>query len=464
MIKTTAIYFVGNFASKLLSFVLLPLYTAYLTSEDFGTVDLLMSTLPLIAPIFTMQVTESVFRFLMTDSTIEDRKKTITTSLTVFITGIIIFFVLYIPFVIRFDFNYAVLFFIYFFITYIGIFLQQVLRGLQRTIEYAITGVISTIIHATVNILLIVKFGLGGESLLIASISASFVITIFIATRIRIWEFIDFTKVSRLELSKQLRFGIPLIPNQIAWWIIGLLGKYILMYYHGTADNGILAVANKFPNLLMVINSIFLKAWTENIIQEFTSKDRDQYFSTGFETFTVFTFSLTAWLLPIIKIYNVLTITGEFVDAWKYIPVLIIGSSFNSLATFLGTAYTASMKTKEAFTTTIIAAASNLLFSFLMISTLSIWGVVLANMLSFVVFYFVRIKSVESIINLKVNFLKLIPSLVLLIISIFAYYALNIYYQIMVIFILGVITLYLNRKIVINLLDFLTKIKAKKHS
>lgn len=461
VIKTTIIYFIGNFASKLLGFVLLPLYTAYLTSADYGTVDILMSTLPLIAPIFTMQVTESVFRFLMTDNTDEERKKTITNSLVIFATGVLVFVVLYLPFLYKLNFNYGVLFLAYFLVTYMGIFLQQVLRGLQRTIEYAVTGVISTVVHATLNIFLLVKIGLGGEALLISSIAGSLVITIFMVLRTKVWRYFDLKRLSKIEISRQLKFGIPLIPNQIAWWVIGLLGKYILLYYHGVGDNGILAVASKFPNIITIISVIFLQAWTENIIKEYNSEDRDEFFSLGLTRFIIFTISMAACLLPVIKIYNMLTISGEFENAWKFVPVLIVGSSFNSFSAFLGTIYTASTKTKQAFTTTIIAAISNLILSLILIPTLSIWGVVISNMTSFIILYFVRIKSVNSIINLKIRYYRIVPSLVLLVVSIFIYYTMDIYVQMISIIILGLVALYLNKNILINLFTFVTRKKSK---
>ena len=61
-----------------------------------------------------MQVTESVFRFLRTDNTDKDRKKTITNALVIFITGIVVFIVLYIPFLYKLNFNYGLLFLVYF--------------------------------------------------------------------------------------------------------------------------------------------------------------------------------------------------------------------------------------------------------------------------------------------------------------------------------------------------------------
>lgn len=455
VLKTTAIYFIGNFASKLLSFFLLPLYTAYLTSKDFGEVDLLISTLPLIAPIFTLQATETIFRFLCGETKIEEKKRSITTSFTIFILGIAVFTVLYIPIILRFKFSYAVLFIIYFIVTYLGIFMQQVLRGLQRTAEYTLTGVIATVVQASLNILLIVKFQIRGDSLLISSIGASTIIALIIALRVRIWTLIDFKLLSKEEVRKQLKYGIPLIPNQICWWVIGLMGKYILLYFQGSSENGVLAVAGKFPALVTTISSIFFLAWTENIIKEFESEDRDIYFSKGFKLFTKFNFSATACLLPLIKIYNIMTISGEFADSWKYIPLLIIGTLFNSLASFLGTVYTASMKTKDAFTTTVVAGIANLILSLSLIPFMSIWGVVLSNTLSFVVLFFIRIKSINKIINFKIDVKESISSIILVNISVIAYYSQEILIQVILFVILVISALLINKEIIIEILQSL---------
>ncbi|MBN1043575.1 hypothetical protein FDB52_09100 [Clostridium botulinum] len=453
VLKTTAIYFIGNFASKLLTFFLLPLYTAYLTSKDFGKVDLLVSTLPLIAPIFTMQVTETVFRFLCSNSELKQKKRSITNSWVIFLFGILVFISLYIPFILKFKLSYAVLFFIYFVITYIGIFMQQVLRGLQRTIEYAVTGVISTILQATLNILLIVKFEMGGESLLISAICASLIIAIIIACRIEFWRLIDFKLVSKDEIKRQLKYGVPLIPNQICWWIIGLMGKYILLYFHGSSENGVLAVATKFPGLVTTISSIFFLAWTENIIREFESEDRNEYFTKGFQLFIKFNFTATACLLPLIKIYNITTISGDFTNSWEYIPIFIVGTLFNSLASFLGTIYTASMKTKDAFITTLIAGVTNLILSLLMIPFMSIWGVALSNTLSFIVLFLVRIKSVNKIINFKFELIKSMTSISLFIMSLILYYYLGVLLQIILFVIIVICTLIINKEIIAEILS-----------
>ncbi|MGL4850142.1 MAG: lipopolysaccharide biosynthesis protein [Clostridium sp.] len=461
MLKTTIIYFIGNFSSKLLAFFLLPIYTAYLTVEDFGAVDIVTSTLPLIAPIFTMQVTESVFRFLCGDEYKNDKKKIITNSFIIFITGIGIFIALYLPIISKFDFEYKTLFLIYFITVYLGMFFQQVLRGFQKNLDYAIMGIISTVVQATVNITLIVKFNFGGESLLIASICASSMIAVIGAIKTKIWRLINFKYYDLEIIKKQLRYGIPLIPNQICWWIIGVLGKYILLYFSGTADNGILAVSSKFPSLLTTISSIFFLAWTENIIKEFKAVDRDEYFSNSFNTFFIFSLTVATCLLPIIKIYNVSMVKAEFIEAWLYIPVLFIGALFNGFSSFLGTAYTASMQTRDAFTTTIIGAVSNLIFSIILTPTLGIWGVVLANMLSFLVLFIARLKSINKIIDLKVQIKNKLGAMVVLIIGIFSYYLIDVRYQLICLIVFGISMIILNKELIVSFNTIIKKRVAR---
>ena len=75
LFKTTIIYFIGTFGSKLLVFFLMPLYSAYLSTEQFGTVNLITNIVPLVGPVFTLQVTETIFRFLCTSKGEDEKKK-----------------------------------------------------------------------------------------------------------------------------------------------------------------------------------------------------------------------------------------------------------------------------------------------------------------------------------------------------------------------------------------------------
>ena len=62
LMKNTAIILFGKVCTQLISYLLLPLYTTVLSTEEYGTVDLLITYVTLIAPVVTLQMEAAVFR------------------------------------------------------------------------------------------------------------------------------------------------------------------------------------------------------------------------------------------------------------------------------------------------------------------------------------------------------------------------------------------------------------------
>ena len=354
----------------------------------------------------------------------------------------------------------SVLLYLYFIVTYIGIFSQQVARGVKKNKEYAIAGVLTTIIQATLNIILIVSFKMQAESLLISASAASFVFTIYLVYKSNMWKYIDFKLMDRFELISQLKYGIPLIPNQICWWANSAFCKYVLVYFWGSSDNGVFAFASKFPNLIMTVNSIFLLAFVENLIIEYKSPERSEFFSKWFRLFSISQILLVAMLLPITKIYNILTISSTYSTASLYIPILYVSSLFSSLSAMLGSIYTASMKTVYAFSTTLVSASTNAIFGLLLIPQLGILGVCIANVISSVVFLLVRTVTIRKIMIIKYSLMDTYPTIIILICTFIWYYLLGLYYQIVPIFLVTVFV-FIKYKNELNLLLDLFRKKLK---
>ena len=63
--KNIGLLTLSSFATKLLSFFLVPLYTSILTTADYGTYDLFNTTVGVLLPILTLNVQEGVIRFAM---------------------------------------------------------------------------------------------------------------------------------------------------------------------------------------------------------------------------------------------------------------------------------------------------------------------------------------------------------------------------------------------------------------
>ena len=81
-IKNTIILLIGKFVTQFMSLFLLPLYTHYLLSSDYGVVDLYQTYISLFVPVFLLCLDSAVFRFMIDNRKDEkEQKKIVTTSL-----------------------------------------------------------------------------------------------------------------------------------------------------------------------------------------------------------------------------------------------------------------------------------------------------------------------------------------------------------------------------------------------
>ena len=96
LLKNTVIVAIGQICTKFISFFLLPLYTALLTTEEYGVVDLLNTYISLLLPLIFLQIDQSIFRYLIDARKDEDnKKKLITTTMITVLIQSIIFVVIY---------------------------------------------------------------------------------------------------------------------------------------------------------------------------------------------------------------------------------------------------------------------------------------------------------------------------------------------------------------------------------
>jgi O-antigen/teichoic acid export membrane protein len=232
LVKTTIIYFIGTFGSKLLIFFLLPLYSNWLSTGQYGNLNLLTNVVPLIGPIFTLQITETIFRFLCTAKE-EERAQYISNAFFLLFAGLLIFSIIYIPIAIVTKFEYSILFIVYFITNYLAMFFQQVLRGLGKNVDYSITGIISTLMQLLINIAMIRI--LYEKSILLATIVGSAIVVVYALIRTRFIKYINIKLISKNIVKKMLKYSLPLIPNQISWWFNDTVGLYILRFFAGSS-------------------------------------------------------------------------------------------------------------------------------------------------------------------------------------------------------------------------------------
>ena len=165
LVKNTIIILIGRVSTQLLSFFMMPLYTHYINTSDYGYVDLIQSYIALIVPIIILRFDSAVFRFLIDAR--EDKKEKnniITNTFLVFIVQIMIFVILFLVLSRFFKFEYLIYIILNVIFMAIAQVLMQMARGVGDNLGYAISSIIAGGITIITNLICIFKFKLGGES------------------------------------------------------------------------------------------------------------------------------------------------------------------------------------------------------------------------------------------------------------------------------------------------------------
>lgn len=398
LLSNSAVFAIGNLGSKMITFFMVPLYTRYLTTSEYGKSDLFSTLVSLLTPILTLSIIDAVFRFAMDGSSNND--EVLTNSFVV--SGISILLFLFLLPVLS-NVPYAIYIGILTYASALESMLQQFARGIGKSKLYASTGILMTIVTVISNIVLIVLFGWRLNGYLFSMLLAQIAGFVYLFIILRGWRYIHKKSINFVLTKKMLVYSIPIIPNTVSWWLSNSANKIFISVMLGTSANGIYAVANKIPSLISVFVTIFTQAWQISAVEEYKSKDSSKFFSEIMNLTVGLLFIavavLTLFSKPIVAILS----TPAYYGAWKIVPWLALAVLYSSLSSFLGTIYTSSMQTKYLFTTTLFGAITNILANLVLIPWMGLSGAGIGACLAFVVVSFLRLRDSKKFIKLNVH-------------------------------------------------------------
>ncbi|MCF7623646.1 MULTISPECIES: oligosaccharide flippase family protein [Bacillaceae] len=463
LVNNSLIFAVGNLGTKLIVFFLVPLYTYYLTKTEFGMVDLLTSTLSFLMPIFSLCIFDSVLRFAMDNN--YDKQAVLANSLVVTFIGFVLSFLIYpiLIYILPFD-DFILYFYLLLFVQSINTILTQYVRAIGMVKLFACSGLINAFILLVCNIFLLMLFPMGIVGYLFSLVIANIFSSLFVIIGGKVQNDFNVKKINIKLTKEMLLYSIPLIPNALMWWIMGLSDRFIITYFLGLSANGLYAVANKIPSILNIINSIFFQAWQMSAIEEVDSKDKSKFFSNVFNVFSIAMLVSTSLLLILLKIIMKFFVADNYFDAWQYVPFLLLGVVFSSFSGFLGTNYIAAKKTSGVFKTSVIGAIINIVANVILIPIIGINGASIGTMLSFAVIWLLRIKDTREFVKVEINIKKMVFTLIALIVQIGLLYmnlAFECLFQIIIFIIIILINQNEMKDIIIKIMGFLSKRKIQ---
>lgn len=461
--KNTIIIFIGKVCTQLISFFLLPLYTGYLSTKEYGIVDLIQTYVTLLVPIITLELEMSIFRYLVDardDS--KETKKLISNNFFILGVGLTLFSILYIIVTSFFKVNFRWLILIDIIVcTMSGNFLQ-VARGFGKTVDYAISCIITGISTILCNIFLIVFLHMGAEGMIISMAVANGMCSLYLFIRLKLYKKINFKLVDKKLIKSMNKYSIPLIPNGVSWWIVNVSDRTIISYVLGAAANGLYAVSNKFPTILSSLLGIFNLSWSESAALHINSPDRDKFFSDISNIVTKLFTSLGVGMIACMPFVFPILVNSKYNEAYNYIPILILGAIFNVVICLYSAVYIAKKMTKKVASTSIIGAIINILINVVLIKYIGLYAASISTAVSYLVMMIYRHFDLKKYVNIKFEKGLIIKSLLIYSFSISLYYVNNIYLNILNLVIVIIYAFIFNKNFLLDIKNVV--LKKFKHS
>lgn len=417
LLTDTGVFAISNFGSKALTFLLIPLYTSVLSTEEYGTAEILTTTVNLIYPILTLSIYDATLRFAI--DTNYDNKIVLSNSIlfTGFGTAPLL---LLTPFV--YDCN--VIFFQYWWY-FLGIYitsslqmcLSNYIKGCNKTKLIAIQGIIYTLSFLISNVILLLFLSVGLTGYFVSMIAANTISCIYMVWSSECYKELRCFKIKMEIIREMLIYSAPLVPSVIAWWINSSVDKYMLMGLIGVGANGLYGIAHKIPTILSSFTSLFSQAWRISAISTYDEKDKLLYYAKVYRMYFVTCLYGCFFLTFSSQFIAMLLFKAEYYQAWILIPPLVISALFEAYSGFFASIYAAARKTKLLSISTCVGAGINILLNYILIINIGVIGAPIATMASFMFVWFIRLRVLNSFMPINLNLRKQIATLLVVVIS-----------------------------------------------
>ncbi len=466
IIKSTGIYFIGNILSKIITFFMIPYYTKNITASDMGYYDTTMSVSSFFCSVIFMDIGGCILRFVLEKKNIKDKYSTIYSGLLIFGVSLFLYSILSIIIGITFDIKYFTYIAVYGFLYNLSNIYSFISRSLNSNILFALSGVIATFINVICNIVFISFFHWNYKALYLSLIISLVSRILILDSKCRLLTNRHYFTFDMKVIKDMALFSLPLCINYVAFWFLNSANKLIVSVMLDTTQNGYLAIANKFTQVVFIVSSAFQLSWQEAAYSKNNSsiESTGNYYSKAFDLYSRFLLAGLLLLIPFIKI--LLIIYPSFIDHSYYdsiilIPLALLGSIISIACTFLGSIFGSLKKTNIVLLSTGIGAIINVVVIFTLIKRMGVMAANIAFIAGFTANLLIRLLILKKEIHMKVEYKYFAAFIPLFVISVIVFNHSNLYLNLLCFILISCICLFLFKN---EIKTVFLKIKPAKRS
>lgn len=400
LLSNTLLFTIANMGSKIMVFLMVPLYTAVLTTNEYGIADMVQTTATMLIPILTAMVAEAVLRFCFLKEYSCDEVLSIGIRIT--ICGILLCALLSLCFLIIPFFKEIGLYVLFIPVLFASNSMMNLFhkycRGTDKVKVSASAGLLSTFVLILLNLFFLLVLKIGVLGYLMAYALGDFSAIIYMAIKGKAVE--TYTTTKNIELRKEMfKYSIPLVPNSLSWWAISSVNRYIMLAWLGVSAVGIYSATLRIPSILTVLCDIFAQAWLLSALKDYGSDESKRFIRSMHNKYFALLILLTACIILLAYPLAKILLSGDFSQYWWVTPYLFISVFYGALVGFLGSIFSSERKNTMQFVSTMIGAIVSILITVLFLNQYGVSVVAISTMVGYYVIWLIRRIAVNKYIN-----------------------------------------------------------------
>lgn len=390
LVSHSAVYWLAIMLSKMIGFLLIPLYTRYLEPADYGVLEMLVLTVDVLSLVLGLQLIHAVAKYHDAAETVAEKKKVISTSiiivatLAVFFYASLSFFADSVSLLIFDSADFSYLFQITFITSIFGIITQiplLYLRIQDRSKLFVIITLVQVLLTVSLTIWMVVFLEMSVFGVLLANAIVSGVVCLVLLYSTMASVGVKYDAGIAKEMAI---YSAPLIPGVIGLFVLNSSDRFFLNEMTSLDQVGLYAIGYKFGFLISpLLIGPFLLVWSAKMFEVYRHPDRDEVLNKvlaglGF----MLVFSALGLSLFIDEILHVMT-TPQYHAAAVVVPFIAFAYVMSGLARVMATPLYAEKKTGAIGYIHSSAAVVCLILNYVLIQVYGIVGAAVATLLSF---------------------------------------------------------------------------------
>jgi O-antigen/teichoic acid export membrane protein len=395
--KNSIIYGVGFLLSRLVGFLLIPVYTneKILTTQQYGIQSIIEISIFLLTTVFGIQISSGFFR-LYPDKAYENKKNSIffTSLVFLFVSGLLMLFLLfifrnYLSIVLFESTKFSYLIVLLGIATFFEIIFQVpnvLIRIQEKPVLFTGSNLIRLVSSLSFTILFIVYYRRGVEGIYEAYILGQ--LTYFLMISRFSKRNLEF-KFDKEVLKEMLSYCYPLAFSAIAGMILVTTDRYLIKFLKTLDDVAIYSLGFKIANTInfLVVASINL-ALSPILVKKMNDPNNKRFYSKTL-TYTVFTVMFFVMGLSFFA-KEIIMLTAQHQQYWisyKFVPYIAFGSIFFMLKDLVNIGILISKKTSKIAFVVITMSAINFVLDYFFIYFFSYTGAAIVYLIVYFVYF-----------------------------------------------------------------------------